>query len=132
VLWNGASLYHAFNLPATPWTNLQFVVTAISEKTVLQIGGRDDSTALGVDDINLVSISAPVFRTVIASGTALIFSWSSQPGLRYQVQYSSHLDPPDWANLGIPITATNGTIALSDPIAPGANSVRFYRVSLLP
>jgi hypothetical protein len=132
VRWNGTSLYNATNLPTFPWTNLVFVVSATSASTRLEIGGRDDPTALGVDDVSVVPITPPAFRGAIKSGNTVTLSWSGQVGLDYQVRYATALDLPDWTDLGNVINATNGTIVLSDPIVPDSNKMRFYRVLLVP
>jgi hypothetical protein len=59
------------------------------------------------------------------------FSWNAVPGLSYQIQYKTNLLQTNWSNWGGPVTATNGTMTASDPIATGT-SQRWYRVALLP
>ncbi len=133
VAWNGNILFNGFNLPAAPWTNLQFAVTATSASTLLQIGGRDDPGALALDDVSLVSTTPPAFTSITTTGALATFSWSTQPGLSYQVQYSTQSEPPDWTNLNAAITASNAALTLSDPTVPGPNAMRFYRViQLMP
>jgi hypothetical protein len=132
VLWNGTLLYSANNLPAGPWTNLQFAVSAVSSRALLMIRGRDDPSALAMDDISLVSTTPPALQNVTASGNAVTVSWSAQVGLSYQAQYATRLDPPDWTNLGGAITATNATMKLSDPTAPSGSDMRFYHILLVP
>jgi hypothetical protein len=61
------------------------------------------------------------------SGTAqgYYLNWNPQPGLTYQVQYSSNLT--SWANLGAPRFAA-GT---SDSLYLGSNNLGYYRVLCL-
>ena len=40
VSWNGTSLYDGVNLGTNGWMNFQFIVSAASSSSVLQIGGR--------------------------------------------------------------------------------------------
>jgi uncharacterized repeat protein (TIGR03803 family) len=56
------------------------------------------------------------------------FSWSAIPGQHYGLQYSTN--STNWANLGSPITATNGTMTTTD-IAP-PDPMRLYRLTLMP
>ena len=132
VFWNGSLLYNGSNLRAGPWNNLQFAVSATSTQALLMIKGRDDPSALAVDDISLFSITPPAVQNVTTAQSAVTVSWSAHIGLSYQLQYATQFDPPDWSNLGAALTATNLTMTLSDPAAPGGNGMRFYRVLLLP
>jgi hypothetical protein len=54
VSWNGTTLLDQTNFGAIGWTNIQFTVTATGTNTVLQFGGRDDPSYLGMDDISVV------------------------------------------------------------------------------
>ncbi len=71
----------------------------------------------------------PVFQTAVVSAESVSFVWSTTPGVAYQVQSSSSLTAPNWTAVGGPIIATNTTARASDLIT---NSVRFYRVLLVP
>ncbi|GEM_PF-644593 len=55
-------------------------------------------------------------------------TWNTASNMTYQVQYSSDLSTTNWINLGNPITATNGSVTVSD--VPGADSQRFYRIKM--
>jgi len=48
----------------------------------------------------------------------------------YQVQYTSSLAQTNWTNLGSPLTAASGTLAVTD-IAP-SDPQRWYRILALP
>ncbi|SPE51429.1 putative Tripeptidyl-peptidase I [Verrucomicrobia bacterium] len=130
--WNGSTLFDQTDIGAIGWTNLQFLVVATSSSTVIQFGFRDDPSYLGFDDVSVTAVAPPAFQSVSRAGNAFLFSWSALPGLTYQVQYATKLKPSNWTNLGGTITATNSSVQLSDPIAPGGNSMRFYRVFLVP
>ena len=93
VSWNGITLYDKRNIGVINWTNLQFVVTATGNGTVLKIGGRDDNFYLGLDDVSVVPGFAPsistqptnltvlsgsnaVFFTAVSGTAPLTFQWS--------------------------------------------------------
>ena len=73
----------------------------------------------------------PVFQTVEQTAGTLTVTWSTVPGLSYQVQYTTNLSQTDWTDLGSPIAATNSTTTAFDLILSGP-AQRFYRVALLP
>ena len=99
---------------------------------MIQFGFRNDQSYFGFDDVSVLPVAVPAFQSVVRTGSALSLGWSAQPGMRYQVQYATRLIPPDWANLGSVISATNDVMAISDPVAPGGDPMRLYRVLLLP
>jgi alpha-tubulin suppressor-like RCC1 family protein len=72
--WNGATLLDKTNLPATGWTNLQFVVAAAGPSTVLQFGFRDDPGDLGFDDVSVVPLSQPAITGIGLAGTNLVLT----------------------------------------------------------
>ena len=128
VAWNGANLFDQANLGATGWTNIQLIATAPAPGTVLAIGFRNDPAYLGLDDIAVTPITAPVFQFVSQAGGIITFSWSAVPGLAYQVQYRTNLTQPDWINLGSATTAISGALSASDTVGPDPQ--RYYRVVL--
>jgi hypothetical protein len=61
------------------WTNMQFVVTATANNTVLQFGGRSDNAYLGLDDISVFPGFAPVITTpptnlIVFTGSNAVFT----------------------------------------------------------
>jgi hypothetical protein len=74
----------------------------------------------------LASIALTAFQE---AGPMFSFGWNAIPGQIYQVQYKNNLLESDWFDFGAPITATNTSLILSDPLT---NSERFYRVVILP
>lgn len=73
---------------------------------------------------------APAFSGGTVSGGALTLNWSSIPGQKYRVQYSTNLTGGNWTDLSPDITASGATSSLTDPSLSGAQ--RFYRVLVLP
>jgi len=71
VQWNGTTLFNQNNMPYTPWTNLQFMVTATSATTVLQFGFEDPPGYLGLDDISVTPISPPAITVQPNSQAAI-------------------------------------------------------------
>ena len=81
VSWNGGTLYDKKNVGLTGWTNMQFLVTATSGSTVLQIGGQDNNYYLGLDDVTTTPVFAPTISTqptnlTILSGNNAVFGAS--------------------------------------------------------
>jgi hypothetical protein len=89
---------------------------------------------LYVADINNNSIRKgvplPVFQSVTAVNASIELTLNAFPGQTVQLQYSSDLSSATWTNLGNPITATGGTVTVTD--TPGTDPSRFYRVLLQP
>ncbi len=79
VSWSGQSLYNKTNVAQLNWTNLQFVVTATTNNTVLQFGARNDNSYLGLDDVSVQLGLPPVIVTpptnlVVFIGSNAVFS----------------------------------------------------------
>jgi hypothetical protein len=134
VAWNGNTLFDQVNIPSTRgWTNLQFIVTATGNSTVLQFGERDDPWYLGLDDVSLTPIPPAVFqtRTVTKTNNNLKFTWNAMTGLVYQVQFKTNLLQPNWVVLRN-ITATNNPVSFVDTNPITGSPQKFYRLLLLP
>jgi hypothetical protein len=129
VTWDGTTLFNQSNLPKFGWTNLTFMVTAGSSSTVLQFGALDQPSFLGLDDVNVLPIVPPQFRNVSRVSGTFNCQWIALAGLSYQVQYKTNLVQSTWANLGIPITATNSLASFSDS---SSDQSRFYRILISP
>ena len=132
ALWNGTTLYNQSNLPFFAWTNLQFLVTATGPATTLEFDFEHTPYYFGLDDVGLVPVSAPVFKTAQPVPGAFNFSWSAVLGLTYQVQYNPDLGGTNWINLGPPQVATNGMMSFSDTSGFNSSPQGFYRVIVLP
>ncbi len=86
VTWGGETLFDATSLPAFGWTNLQFTVLAADTNTLLEIGFRDDTGHLGLDDVS-VTASAPILGSVTpAAGPALGGTTVTISGIGFQTQ----------------------------------------------
>jgi hypothetical protein len=127
VQWGGTTLLERLNMVIPAWTNIQFLVTAPSDNTVLAFGGFDNPDYILLDDIS-VAAPAPAFETVTQTNGSVEFTWSSLPGQVYQLQYTSNLSPPGWSSFGEPITATNTTMSAVD--AMSSEPRRYYRILL--
>ncbi len=92
------------------------------------IFGEGAATDYADEHLAIPTISL-VIQTVSQSGSALTFTWNTIPNQRYQVQFTSSLQPTNWTPLGGIITATNTTMSASDTVT---NAQMFYRIELLP
>jgi uncharacterized repeat protein (TIGR03803 family) len=71
---------------------------------------------------------SPVLQSATVTDGLLTLVSSAVAGLQYQVQCDSDPASTNWCNLGGLVTATNGTLTVSDSCT---NSQRFYRLVLL-
>lgn len=130
VEWNGVTNFDRVNLPALGWTNLQFLVTAASNSTVLQFGFRDDPSYLGLDDVSVSPVPVPLLKIAGAGTSSLTFNWASALGVVYQPQYQTNLTQGNWLDLGPPLTGTGSNLTFVDLLGPDPQ--RFYRLVLQP
>jgi hypothetical protein len=64
-----------------------------------------------------------------AAGSPATISWNTVVGKKYQLQYHYAFGPTAWVDLDDPVTATNLSTRLTDPIG-NPEAQRFYRVKL--
>ncbi len=79
---------------------------------------------------NAIPADGPVLGEVQASGTNVVFSWSSISGLNYQIYYKDHLLDASWIPLGTPIPGTGGTLGFTNSSAE--SPYRFYLLGTEP
>lgn len=127
--WNGTTLLDQVNLGAFAWTNLHFAVSATGPSALLQFGFRNDSGAFGLDDISVQPLPPPMLGPLTQTNGSILLTWTSIPGLKYQVQYTDDLTRASWFNLGLPLVASQGTLTAADMLPPSRQ--RFYRIALL-
>jgi hypothetical protein len=128
--WNGSMLFDQVDMDQFAWTNLQFVVSATGTSTTLQFGFQNDQNAFGLDDISVQPVPGLAFQPVHRAQDTIVLTWSALSGITYQIQYTADLNAPNWTNLGAPVTATEGTVTVSDAITTLPQ--RFYRIVQLP
>jgi hypothetical protein len=134
VSWNGNMLFDQTNVPATSgWTNLQFIVTATGNSTILRFGERDDAWYLGLDDVSLTPIPAALFQPTMVTVTNnnLKFRWNALTGLVYQVQFKTNLLQTNWVVLKN-VPATNTTVSFVDTNPITGSPQKYYRLLILP
>ncbi len=126
--WNGTTLFNGANLGEFAWTNFQFAVSATRASTALELEFRNDQNAFGLDDISVQPLPAPALEAVTETHGLISLTWSTVPGLAYQVQYTDDLTTAAWNNLGSAVTAISGTLTASDSATSSPR--RFYRIVL--
>jgi hypothetical protein len=57
-------------------------------------------------------------------------SWTSAPGVTYQIQYREKIGDSVWQNVSLPLVGTGARITVSD-YAPAGSAERYYRVVTL-
>jgi uncharacterized repeat protein (TIGR03803 family) len=73
---------------------------------------------------------APEFIAMTLTSGIVSLTWTTEIGVKYQLQYSSEVNSANWANVGNPITATSSTLSATDSVANDPR--RFYRIVVLP
>jgi hypothetical protein len=71
----------------------------------------------------------PGIASQVSIYTAVEVGWTTQPTNKYQIQWSSSLNPNNWYNLGNPIQGTGGTNYYFD--STRVVGTKFYRVLTL-
>ena len=130
VSWGGVTLFDQLDLGYTGWTNLQFQAGAAAANTVLALGFRNDPSWFSLDDVSVLQIPPPRFQPVSFSNGAINFTWGTQAGQLYQLQYTTNLTQNQWVNLGGILSTGGGSITTTD--TPAGHGARFYRIVLLP
>jgi len=80
--------------------------------------------------LNIPGAGSPKIISTTKSGNTIRFNWLALPGRSYQLQFTTSLTSPKWANSGSPLTATNTTMSVSETFS--SDPKRFYRLALLP
>lgn len=124
-------IQYTSNLFKPNWNNLGGVISAFgSTTTAYDLIGPDPQRFYRVVLPASLPVPPPVFQSVAVTNSAITFTWSTVPGLTYDVQYTTSLDPPYWSDWSGPITAYSSTMTLSD--FTGFDPQRFYRVLMYP
>jgi hypothetical protein len=118
---NGGTLIDSLTVAAATDSNYHPLVVPDANVSMLEIVSPQSGWGHYID--NLVFECGPVPPLVIQLDVAL--SWASQLNARYQVQYSTILNPTTWINFGGVVTGTGSTMTVYDNVAPGS---RFYRL----
>lgn len=126
VKWNGVTIYDRVNMPVTGWTNVQLNVTATTTTTVLRFGFRDDPGYLGLDDINLQTLSASAPQLSIArTGGNVILTWPTN-ATGFTLETTTNLfSPVTWTSNSTTPVVLNGQNTITNPIT-GAK--QFFRL----
>jgi hypothetical protein len=133
VQWNGAPVLIATNFNNRNWTNLQFLVTATSASSTLQLGFQGSTQeTLSLDDVSLAPAANASIQLVTRKSDDFQLVWNTSAGNVYQAQYKTNLCQPDWINLGDPTPADADTLILTDTNAFQISAQRFYRLLAIP
>jgi hypothetical protein len=133
AMWNGDVLYGVTNAPAFGWKSQSMVTTATTNQTELRFEFRNDDNAFGLDDIEVLQLSATSIQLNASAATAngFVLTWSSTPGTRYQLQSQSAPGSAGWSPVGAPEPATASTTSQSISFNSSAPQ-QYYRVILAP
>jgi probable HAF family extracellular repeat protein len=99
--------------------------------------------AVGINDLGQIVVNSnpaegmyiltptyqPQFEATALNGGELQLTWSALqafPPVGYQIQYATDLAASNWANLGLPVCGTNGTLSTNVTFNPSAQG--FYRI----
>jgi hypothetical protein len=129
--WNGSTLFTGTDLPVSGWTNMQYVVSSSGTSGTLEFEFSNTPGALGLDDVTVQTLPAPLLNSTAISSGNVNFSWNAIPNVPYTIQSAGSLGGSSgWTNLGNTIIATNTVMNISIPI--GTAPQGFYRVIMSP
>ena len=94
----------------------------------LDLTNASDHLPVVADYTIPITVPAPVFQSVTATGGMVTFTWSAVVSVVYQLQYSTNLAQGNWSSLVSAIPATNAVMSVSDFIGPDPH--RFYRLQV--
>ena len=126
-----------YTLSATTPTLIVFDYLGVTKVNFISSGGTphlaygsSSATHFAMDNVTIGTVSSPVIHpiTPIPGGVAL--TWNALVNVLYQLQYKTNLTQASWVNLGSPITASGGSVTISNFV--GSDPMRFYRVGLQP
>jgi len=86
VAWGSDILFDDTNLPAIGWTNLQFIVSANDSNTLLSIGGQNDQSYFGLDDVSVMAAPPTLLSIDPTNGPMTGGTTVSISGLGFQSQ----------------------------------------------
>ncbi len=145
----------SLNLPSNPDLHVGFKLSADGESIVLAApdGTIVDAVTFGtqspdvsegrVPDGGVVAgalpratpgtvneVPPPEFLGVVAGPDSFTVSWTTFPGLHYQLEATATLDFPAWGVVGDPYTAQSPAITVQRPV--GDRLEQYFRVRLVP
>ena len=127
-----------YTLSATAPTLIVFDYLGVTEVNFISSGGTPHA-AYGstpgyhfvMDNVTIGNVIPPVIHPITPYPGGVALTWNAFVNVPYQLQYKTNLTQAGgWVNLGSPITATGGTVTISNFI--GSDPIRFYRVGLQP
>lgn len=128
--WNGSALFTSTNLPASGWTNMQYIVPSAGASGTLEFDFNNTPGAFGLDDVTVQTVPAPIINSTVVSGGNVTLSWGAIMNIPYVIQSTTNLSGSGWSNLGSPIVATNTVMNVSIPTSNASSG--FYRVIMSP
>jgi len=129
--WNGTDYMSLTNPPVLAWTNLVFLVTAVSTNDTLTFAAENDYNYFGFDDVSVLPMPPVTLSSCCVSTNGFQMTWPSVGGLNYQVQYSTNLVEGNWQSFDL-ITATTNVTTFIDTNSPNDVGQCFYRLVFVP
>ena len=137
VSWDGVQLFSQNNLPASGWTNFQFVVTASSTNAALSFGFRNDPFYFGLDDVTVLpqSLAAkPSLMGINLAGTNLTLNGANGSlGATYSTLMSTNVAKPlnQWTPVATNVLGASGNFTITVTNGASLNAAqRFYILQL--
>ena len=94
-------------------------------------GASDKSEFLAGTDPTNAGSTLPVLAISAVSSSSRTLFWNAIPGRSYRAEYKNAAEVPGWTPVGAEVIAASTTASLVDSTI-GTNTLRFYRVRILP
>jgi len=125
-----------YTLSATAPTLIVFDYLGVTKVNFISSGGTPHagysggSTHFAMDNVTMGAVIQPVIQPLTPFPGGVNLTWNAFVNVLYQLQYKTNLTQASWVNLGSPITASGGSVTVSNFV--GSDPMRFYRVGLQP
>jgi hypothetical protein len=125
-----------YTLSATTPTLIVFDYLGVTEVNLIPSGGTPHAGYTGggsffaMDNVTIENVIPPVIHPITPFPGGVAVTWNTFVNVPYQLQYKTNLTQASWVNLGSPMTASGGSLTLSNSV--GTDPIRFYRVGLQP
>jgi len=126
-----------YTLSATTPTLIIFDYLGVTKVNFISSGGTphlaygsSSATQFAMDNVTIGTVSSPEIHPITPIPGGVRLTWNAFVNALYQLQYKTNLTQASWVNLGSPITASGGSVTISNFV--GSDPMRFYRVGLQP
>jgi hypothetical protein len=95
----------------------------------ITVSDDGDPLASAVTTFVVTVVSRPMITSIVVSNDVVAVTWTSVPGLTYQLESADSPESPEWSAVGSEVSATANATTQTEAVS---NGDRFFRVRLAP